>query len=70
MNRNFTKVALALSVALLSTPQVNAGVFSKMKEAAQKAAQKASEVAKNKDVQQALKGAGKSIAGALKGSAQ
>lgn len=69
MNRNFTKIAfvssMALSIALLSAPQAEAGIFSKMKEIAKAAATKAITVAKDPNVHKAVLGTGTAVAGAL-----
>jgi len=65
--KNYTKSALVsslvLSIALLSSSQANAGIFSKFKAIAKGAVHVAGKVVTDKGVQQAVLGAGKAAAG-------
>lgn len=69
MKKNHMSIALAssivLSIALLSGPQANAGVFSTLKSISHTAIKHVVKVASNPKVQKAAKGFGMAAVGAL-----
>jgi chitodextrinase len=69
MKKNYAKStlvsSLVLSIALLSSSQADASIFSKLKNIAKGAVHVAGKVVTDKGVQQAVLGAGKAAAGII-----